>query len=89
VIDKSKIVCNLKYTFNGCFAKGIITLTKHPQDVDLVAPRTIPAGAPEIEVTPEMREVGADVLSASRDALWLPSVAEEMYIAMERARRER
>jgi hypothetical protein len=31
-----------------------------------------------------MKEVGADVLAESRDAIWLPSVAERVYIAMER-----
>jgi hypothetical protein len=38
---------------------GIITLTKHPQDVENRAAATA-AGAPEIEITPAMIEAGLD-----------------------------
>ena len=41
----------------------------------------------ETEITPEMIEAGADVIFGEREVLTAWSLAEEVYRAMERARK--
>jgi hypothetical protein len=59
---------------------GIITLTKHPQNIDKsVLPET-GAGAPE--VTPEMIEAGVIALELYREAFGDPQLVQAIYTAM-------
>ena len=46
-----------------------------------------PENEPTIEVTEEMRDAGANALFEWRDVATAWNVAEEVYLAMERARR--
>jgi len=60
---------------------GIITLTKHPQDIGLAPPPETGAGAPEI--TDEMIDAGAEVIQQTREYLDAWGMAERVYTAMQ------
>jgi len=79
------------YTFCSGFAicsfalLGIITLTKHPLPVVSQPPHVeCEAGASEITVTREMRDVGASLIEELRDVVSASGLAERVYISMAR-----